>query len=178
MKKIISLILAMIAISLPMLADDSNNNVDHKLFPIFLEANLTASTPYKGSLPFSSVLDLNYKIKRFSLHALIDGTYFLPKENMTKNYNKTFNLGGGIGFELFPEKENERNVFEVRASVTRSLGSSEYRNTAYKIGLQWLVRPYKRCLTPSIGVGYCLRSFSAKELSTYNGLYVTLGIRF
>lgn len=146
--------------------------------PLHLELGLFGSTPYKSILPFGTVLDVNYGIKRFSIHALMEGTYFLPKENITKNYNQTANLGGGVGFELFPRDVIDRNVFEVRASVTRSLGSADYRHTAYKIGLNWLANPQKRSLTPVIGVGYCLRSFSNKDFHTYNGLYVSLGIRF
>ncbi|MDE5790783.1 MAG: hypothetical protein K2H96_06110, partial [Muribaculaceae bacterium] len=109
-----------------------------------VELSLNTSTPSKDNLPFSSILDVNYGLKRFSIHALVDGTYFLPKENITKNYNNTFNLGGGVGFEIFPRDINDPNIFEIRASVARSLGTSDYRNTAYKIGLQWLLKPNRR----------------------------------
>ena len=146
--------------------------------PLHVEVSLAGSSPYKGILPFGTVLDVNYGIKRFSIHALMEGTYFLPKENITKNYNKTANLGGGIGFEIFPQDISYKSVFEVRASVTRSLGSMDYRHTAYKVGINWLAKPQKRCLTPTIGVGYCLRSFSDKNIHTYNGMYLSLGLRF
>lgn len=178
----------MISITLPIMAYGSDNKSTSEpitlikdgdlTIPLHVEAGLEVSTPYKGNLPFGAVVDLNYQIKRFSIHALIDGTYFLPKENVTKDYNKTFNLGGGIGFELFPAEGNDRNVFEVRASVTRSLGAAEYRNTAYKVGLQWVVKTHKRALTPSIGVGYSLRDFSNIDFHAYHGMYISLGIRF
>ncbi len=184
MKKIFTLILALMATVTPMLAqesDDKSSSTTQEpswIRPLHLEASLNISTPYKGNLPFGSALELNYKVRRFSIHALFEGSYFLPKESITKDYNKTCNLGGGVGFELFPADENDRNVFEVRASVTRSIGSADYRNTAYKVGLQWLVSPRKRGLAPTVGVGYCFRDFSVKDLNSYSGMYVSLGIRF
>ena len=146
--------------------------------PLHIEASLGTSTPYKSIMPLSTLIDLNYSIKRFSIHALIDGNYFLPKEGMTKNYNKTVNLGGGIGFELFPQEKKDRSVYEIRASVTRSLGSADYKNTAYKVGIHLFGKSKKRNITPSIGAGYCLRSFSDKDFHTYSGMYLSLGLRF
>lgn len=146
--------------------------------PLHGEGSLMTSTPYKHVLPFGAYFDINYSIKRFSIHALIEGSYFLPKEGVTSNYNKTINLGGGVGFELFPRDENDKSVFEVRASVTRSLGSSDFRNTDYKVGIYWLAKPKQRCLAPIIGAGYSLNSFSNNNLHSYNGMFVSLGFRF
>lgn len=181
MKKIFTLILACLAIALPLSAQDSNGNstpTTSWTAPLHGEGSLTTSTPYKHVLPFGAYFDLNYSIKRFSIHALIEGSYFLPKEGVTSNYNKTFNLGGGVGFELFPQEENDRNAFEARAYVSRSLGSADFRNTAYKVGIYWLAKPKQRCLAPIIGVGYDLRSFSNKDINTYHGMYVSIGFRF
>ena len=146
--------------------------------PLHIEVSMGGSSPHKEILPFGTALDVNYRIKRFSIHTLLEGTYFLPKQNITKNYNQTANLGGGIGFEILPEDINNRSVFEVRASVTRSLGSSDYRKTDCKIGIYWLANPYRRSMTPTVGFGYCLRNFSNQDLHTYNGMYVSIGVRF
>lgn len=135
-------------------------------------------TPHKDVMPFGPSLDINYSIQRFSLHALFTCEYFLPKEGMTQKYNKTLNLGGGIGFELFPQEENDRNVFEVRASVTAGLGSNDFKNTSYRLGLEWHRRPKRRCLVPTVGVGYNMKDFSKSGKPFYHGMYLSLGLRF
>ncbi len=102
MKKIFTLILALMATVTPMLAqesDDKSSSTTQEpswIRPLHLEASLNISTPYKGNLPFGSALELNYKVRRFSIHALFEGSYFLPKESITKDYNKTCNVGGGV----------------------------------------------------------------------------------
>ena len=134
MKKILSLILVMIAVTLPVIAQESSSRttqtpIEKSPIPLYLEASLDVSTPYKGNLPFEQTLDVNYAIKRFSIHALCSSNFILPKDGETKDYNRTVNLGGGVGFELFPRDINDRNTFEARATVTTSLGYNNFKNT-------------------------------------------------
>ena len=179
MKKNIILTLVIIATlmgnALRVSAQESN---EKETLPLHVEASLMISTPHKDVMPFGPVLDINYSIRRFSIHALFSGEYFLPKEGMTKKYNKTLNLGGGVGFELFPRDENNRNVFEVRASVAAGLGSDDFKNTSYRLGLEWHSRPKRRCLVPTVGVGYNVKDFSKSGVPTYHGMYLSLGLRF
>ncbi|MDE5790978.1 MAG: hypothetical protein K2H96_07100, partial [Muribaculaceae bacterium] len=37
--------------------------IEKSPIPLYLEASLDVSTPYKGSLPFEQTLDVNYAIK-------------------------------------------------------------------------------------------------------------------
>lgn len=151
---------------------------DCEKLPLHIELNLTGAPPYKGLMSFGPEIDLTYSIKRFSIHAILNTDYFIPKESETKNYNKAMNLGGGMGFELFPRKTNASNTFEARASVTSSVGSGNFKNTAFKIGINWHLSGSKRRLSPTIGLGYCLRNFHDAYLSTYHGGFLSFGIRF
>lgn len=151
---------------------------DCEKLPLHIELNLTGATPHKGLMSFGPEIDLTYSIKRFSIHAILNTDYFIPKESETKNYNKAMNLGGGMGFELFPRKTNDSNTFEARASVTSSVGSGDFKNTAFKIGINWHLSGSKHRLSPTIGLGYCLRTFHDPHLSTYHGGFLSFGIRF
>ena len=146
--------------------------------PLHLELSLSAQTPYKGIMSFGPEIDLNYGFRRFSIHAIAATDYFIPKESVTKNYNSVFNLGGGVGFELFPRQADDRNVFEARFSVTTSIGSGAYTNTSYKIGIDWHLWSSSRGLTPTVGIGYNLKDFPKPFMPTYHGGYLTFGIRF
>lgn len=146
--------------------------------PLYLETSLGVSTPYKGTLPFEQTLDVNYAIKRFSIHALCSSNFILLKDGETKDYNRTVNLGGGVGFELFPRDINDRNIYEVRATVTTSLGSNNFKNTSYKIGIYWYTHGLTKRLSPIIGVGYNIKTFANLNTHTYNGMYLSFGVRF
>lgn len=187
MKKILSLILVMIAVTLPVFAQESTSSsstmtdqtpIEKSLIPLYLEASLDVSTPYKGILPFEQTLDVNYAIKRFSIHALCSSNFILPKDGETKGYNRTVNLGGGVGFELFPRDINDRNIFEARATVTTSLGSNNFKNTSYKIGINWYTHGSTKRLSPIIGVGYNIKTFANSNTHTYHGMYLSFGVRF
>lgn len=149
-----------------------------KEIPLHLELSLSTETPNKGIMPFGTEIDLNYGIRRFSIHAISAANFFHPKDGQCKNYNRAVNLGGGLGFELFSRDESNSNVFEIRASVTTTVGSAEYKNTAYKIGLEWYKASSKRKINPVVGVGYCLRDFSGNGKPSYSGAYLSFGLRF
>lgn len=155
-----------------------SQDYDHEKIPLHIELNLTGATPHKELMSFGPEIDLNYAIKRFSFHAILNTDYFIPKESETKDYNKVINLGGGVGFELFPRKTHDLNIFEARTSLTTSVGSGNFKNTAFKIGLNWHLSGSKRRLSPTIGLGYCLRNFHDTHLSTYHGGFLSFGIRF
>ena len=191
MKKILSLILVMIAATLPVFAQESTSSssssvshmtaqtsIEKSPIPLYLEATLDVSTTYKGSLPFEQTLDVNYVIKRLSIHALCSSTFILPKDGATKDYNRTVNLGGGVGFEIFPRDINDRNIFEARATVTTSLGSNNFKNTSYRIGINWYTHGLTKRLSPIIGVGYDIKTFANSNTHTYHGMYLSFGVRF
>ncbi|MDE5811938.1 MAG: hypothetical protein K2H61_06520, partial [Muribaculaceae bacterium] len=115
---------------------------------------------------------------RFSIHALCSSNFILPKHGETKYYNRTVNIGGGVGFELFPRDINDRNIFEARATVTTSLGSNNIKNTSYRIGINWYTHGLTKRLSPIIGVGYNIKTFANSNTHTYHGMYLSFGVRF
>lgn len=149
-----------------------------KDIPFHIELGMNINTPHKGLMPMGAVIDLNYAIKRFSIHAIATTDFFIPKEGSSTNYNKVTNLGGGIGFELLPREEGYNNIFEIRGQVTSSIGSSDLKNTAYQVGLYWYPKTSRRKLVPLVGAGYSLKDFSNHGLATFHGGFVSLGLRF
>lgn len=96
----------------------------------------------------------------------------------THDYNRATNLGGGLGYVFLPEKNDKLGDFELRAFVTTSVGSSDFKNTSYNVGVHWFGHTEKHRLVPTVGVGYTLRDFSAKGMKNINGAYFSLGLRF
>ena len=76
------------------------------------------------------------------------------------------------------EKNDKLGDFELRAFVTTSVGSSDFKNTSYNVGVHWFGHTEKHRLVPTVGVGYTLRDFSAKGMKNINGAYFSLGLRF
>lgn len=147
--------------------------------PLHIEAQLGAGTSCKSVTPFDVNIDLNYTLaRRFSIHAITQTSYFLPKDGITSKYNRATNLGGGIGYTFLPQKDDKLGNFELRASVTTSVGSSDFKNTSYNIGIHWYGHAERHKLVPTIGIGYSFRDFSNKNMPNHNGLYFSVGVRF
>ena len=79
---------------------------------------------------------------------------------------------------MSPEDGTGFGAFALRASVATSVGGGDFNNTSYKIGLQWSAGSERLIFRPVIGVGYTLKDFRRKEPASYNGAYVSFGIRF
>ena len=80
--------------------------------------------------------------------------------------------------KMVAEARTQNNdAFELRASVTSTIGSSDFKNTAYKLGLYWVGNPKSR-FSPVVGVGYSFHDFRTKGLNNYHGLYVSIGYLF
>lgn len=147
--------------------------------PLHAELSLGAGTPFKSMIPVDATIDVNYTFfKKLSLHFVSNASYFIPKEGMTSNYNKAFNIGGGIGYTFLPQKNDKLGDFEVRASVTTTVGSSDFKNTSYNIGVFWYSHSEKHKILPFIGISYSFKDFSNKFIPNYHGAYVTFGVRY
>ena len=145
------------------------------LDPLHLETSFEAGSQHKQLMPFGMKMDLNYNLgKVFSIHAIGQADYFVPKNGMTADYNKAINIGGGVGFKLFP-KLKDFNTFELRADVTTTVNSTDLKNTTYSAGIYWYG---ERSISPVIGIGYKFRDYRNEGFSNYSGYYVSLGLRF
>ena len=170
---------AVAAVLFATIGANAQSEASSKSIPLHVEASLGACTPSNKVLPLDVNVDLNYTFaKRFSLHATTTTSYFMPKNGATHDYNSATNLGGGLGYVFLPEKDDKLGDFELRAFVTTSVGSSDFKNTSYNVGVHWFGHTEKHRLVPTVGVGYTLRAFSAKGMKNINGAYFSLGLRF
>ena len=170
---------AVAAVLFATIGANAQSEASSKSIPLHVEASLGACTPSNKVLPLDVNVDLNYTFaKRFSLHATTTTSYFMPKNGATHDYNRATNLGGGLGYVFLPEKDDQLGDFELRAFVTTSVGSSDFKNTSYNVGVHWFGHTEKHRLVPTVGVGYTLRDFSAKGMKNINGAYFSLGLRF
>lgn len=156
---------------------NAQNDDIKKDIPLHIEASLEAGTPCHKTIPFGANIDLSYSIKRFSLHIVTNTDYHIQKDGMSNNYNKATNLGGGIGYMFLPYGDNKSGGFEARAIVTTSLKSYDFKNTSYKIGINWIGSSDKRKVVPVVGIGFKFTDYST-NLQSYKGGYFSFGIRF
>lgn len=173
MKKLFLTLCAVMTMALTAGAAEENQEL-----PLHAEISLGSATPSHQVQPFNAVIDVNYHIiPCLSIRAVAQADYFLPKNGATKDYNKDFNLGGGIGY-TFPRDAKDLFVYEARAFVTTSLNSCTYKNTSYNIGLYIYGNSSRHRIVPLLGIGYNFKDYKAEGLSSYNGAYLTLGLRF
>lgn len=152
---------------------------DQITMPLHIEVSLGAGTPNNIIMPIDVNVDLNYTFaKKFSLHAIAQTTYFLPKDGIASNYNRATNLGGGFGYVFLPQKNDQLGDFELCTFVTSSVGSPDFKNTSYNVGIHWYGHSEKHRLIPIVGADYNFKNISSKDLSNYNGAYFFLGLRF
>lgn len=156
---------------------NAQNSYFGRDIPVHLEAALEAGTPCNSILPFGASIDLSYYIKRLSIHIVTNTDYHILKDGLSSDYNKSTNLGGGIGYTFLPTVENGSGGFEARATVTTSLKSYDFKNTSYKIGVYWMGGYSVRKLVSVIGVGFNFTDYSTK-LPSYKGAFLSFGIRF
>jgi hypothetical protein len=144
-----------------------------------LELTLGLGTINHKTQPFEFAIDANHQIfNRCDLHILCETNWMHPKESVTKDYNRSTNLGLGLSYELGQGDDADYGVFEVRASGTESVDNSTYKHTSYKLGLYWYgLRGEKSVLVPIIGVGFADREFHRSGIPSYRGAFLSLGIR-
>ncbi len=155
-------------------------NETRKESPWHFEMGLSAGSPQKKIMPFGAVADVNYSLSsRFLLHAVAQGDYFHPKNGLTVDYNKTLNLGGGVGYVLNLSEDGSNSTLEARAFVTSSVsGKDAVRNTAYNAGIYWYGKHSQRGIGTVLGLGLSVRDFHKDGVPTYVGGYLSFGINF
>lgn len=181
MKKILILLLLCTATTMAFAqkSESGENKIDK--IPLYLEYSLGIGTPSNKTTPFLMDINLDYQItKRLSVRGILEKDFMIPKDGGVKDYNSSLNLGGGLGYSLFPVKDDDKDVLEARASFTTSVDGKIYKNNSFDVGLYWYGRNKSRLhwFQPIVGVGYKFMDFREKGLKNYNGAFVTLGIRF
>lgn len=150
-----------------------------KCIAIHAEVAFGCGTPSHEITPFDANFDLSFTFaKRFSIHGVAQSSRLIPKNGITSDYNRNLNIGGGVGYIFLPHSDEYNYDYQIRATVLRSVDDNALKNTSYSIGLHWI--RYAPChkLTPTFGVGYNLRDYSRKGMPSYNGGYLSIGLRF
>lgn len=146
--------------------------------PFHAEASLSIGTRSCHLQPFESGIDFNYMIiNKISIHANLNSSFFIEKNGNSQNYNNANNIGGGIGYRFMTNSAKARDVFDIRGYVTATAGHSNYKNTAYKIGIYWYSLKTGQLFVPCIGVGFNLKDFKNVNMPTYKGFYLSIGVR-
>lgn len=147
--------------------------------PFFVEATLGVGTPCKKLMPIDANFNVGYQFtKRFSIQAVLETGYVIPKDGGVKDYNKFTNLGGGIGYVIHPANSKDKDEFTLRASYTASITNKDFSNNAFSTGLYWYPRHSTRSIEPVVGIGYRFMNFRQKGIPNYNGAFFSFGIRF
>lgn len=146
--------------------------------PFHLELAMEAGVPQKRLFPMGVNIGLSYNLtERLSVQAIGRCESFIPKEAITDDYNKAFNLGGGLGYVLCPDERDGFGSIELRGAVTTTVGHTHFKNTTASIGFYFLTN-HCSLFNPIIGIGFNFRpSRSAVSPNLYFP-YLSLGVRF
>lgn len=166
------------AIAVAVMGSASAQTVEKKL-PLYMDINVGHSANFSDKTTANLGFDLNYTFaKRFSAHAVVDASHFIPKSGIINNFNTTTNVGGGLGYIFHKADSDWADDLLIKASVTRSMGNVYYRNTACKIGFHSNVsRIAGASAGLTYGIGYTMVNFDNKAEKTFHGAYVSIGLR-
>ena len=82
-----------------------------------------------------------------------------------------------MGVRLTNPKTSSDN-FDVRASVTNSIGNADWKHTAYNVDVIWYGNANNKKLRPYLGIGFKHVKSHTAGIPDYNGVYATVGICF
>lgn len=147
--------------------------------PFYVEATLGTATPYKKIMPVEVNINAGYQFtKRFSVQAILATGYMITKNGRVQDYNTYINLGGGMGFVLFPASNKNKNEFTLRATFTSSVNNKGYSGNTYSAGLYWYMRHSRRGIEPIVGAGYRCTNYRLRNEPSYTGAFISFGIRY
>lgn len=178
MKKFLFVMLAALLV-LPMGAFAQTSETSSKfLDKCIAEVGVGVGTPNKGYTPLTMNLNLGYNFTpRFYGFVKAEGVLGLYDKDGVKTYTKSPSLGGGLGVRLTNPKTSSDN-FDVRASVTNSIGNADWKHTAYNVDVIWYSNTSKKKLRPYLGIGFKHINSHTAGIPDYNGVYATVGICF
>lgn len=178
MKKVL-LFFVCISLVLPMSAlEQASESHSSFLDKCLLEVGVSVGMENKGYTPLTMNANLGYNFTpRFYGFVKAEGVLGLYDKGGVKTYTKSPSLGGGLGFRLTNPKTSSDN-FDVRASVTNSIGNVDWKHTAYNVNVIWYGNASKKKSRPYLGVGFKHVKSHTAGVPNYNGIYATVGICF
>lgn len=178
MKRLLFVLMAILLV-LPMSAQEQGTEARSGFLDKYLlEVGVSVGMENKGYTPLMMNVNLGYNFtSRFYGFVKAEGVLGLYDKDGVKTYTKSPSLGGGLGFRLTNPKTSSDN-FDVRASVTNSIGNADWKHTAYNVNVIWYGNVSKRKTRPYLGIGFKHVNSHTAGIPNYNGIYATVGICF
>ncbi len=178
MKRLLFVLMAALLV-LPMSAQEHGTEtrcsfLDKCLF----EVGVSVGMENKGYTPLMMNANLGYNFgSRFYGFVKAEGVLGLYDKDGVKTYTKSPSFGGGLGFRLTNPKNSSDN-FDIRASVTNSIGNADWKHTAYKVNVIWYGNVSTRKTSPYLGIGFKHVKSHTAGIPNYNGIYAIVGVCF
>lgn len=122
------------------------------------EIGAGSSGKYHKLKPYTSDVNFGLDItKRFYMYISDENILCLRKKDGERNYFKSYNFGGGVGYSIFAFKSESKDSglnIDMKAQVTTSVGNADWKNTAYTIGMYYRFTYSCTDFQPYFGFGY------------------------
>lgn len=157
----------------------NGNSTEKNWFNSKLMVELEASSGLKqhGIQPIIGATNIGWRIlPQLSVYARWQGMKGLYDLNGNRTYFNAQNLGGGLEYTFARESFGNGSVlFGARAQMTAGIGSPEWKNTTYDLGLTMHLQP--KCGKTNIYFGLGFRHINSHTtgLRDLNGIYGTIG---
>lgn len=162
--------------------DDKTEKLSDKIAAnIIDEIDFGVGLKQHGVTPLFAGINLGYHIiPRLHVYARYEGMIGLSNVGDNRAYDKTWNLGGGIGYTFYYMKYKGETTtkWSVRAQVTNSIGSVDWKNTSYSIGVYSQCKSTKFARSPLFGIGFKHINSHTEGIRDYNSLFVCMGLGF
>lgn len=141
-------------------------------FEVVSEAGLKI----KGTMPidfsFRFLLDI---IPISYIFVDVEENVSLHSKSLNKYYTNGQYLGGGIGFKML-NKSNTNHALDFRIKALGNVGKTDWKHTTYDVCMSWYLNNVM--FSPLVEFGYRFMDSRIKEISDYNGIYMSIGLRY
>lgn len=149
--RLLSIILVVVSTLLPVRLPAQDSTKPH--IPLYVTVGADAGTSSHDVSPMAFNAALGWRFQpRMYLFAQVSGIIGLDNRLNQHAYSRTANIGGGVGFNLLPDKFLFSGL-DLKCSVTTSVGNYEWKNTAYKVGIT-IPLARKSLIKPALDLSY------------------------
>jgi len=165
-RTVLSLVVCFVAV----IASAQGLSLSDKLY-VSMSADVT--TKSKGFTSYEAGAQLGYKFTP-SLYAFAEwsGGRSVYEKDGLKTHGTMANLGGGLGYRLFLDK-NSNGSFDFKGSVTTTIGDRGWKNTIYKAGVYYRLPALK--VAPQLGLGYQYIDSRINGVESRGCIFASLG---
>jgi len=143
---------------------------------LYLDGSTVVTSKSKGFTTMGLDFHLGYKFIP-SVYAFVayNGGISLYKKDGVKDYFKSENLGGGVGYRYYLNGIDKSSL-DFKASVTTSVGNVDWKNTTYTVGAYY--RLPSRGVATQLGLGYRYMDSRTAGVSSRGGIFGSIGFSF